>query len=217
MDAFLGDELVASLLLVHGLHPDALGDAGRARARLGAALPRSARRRRRAARHRRSRGRGASAIARQLRRVPVIGGHAAARRRRGHRRGRTRDRHHRRRAAADRQRVGSDRTRPQARVRVVPVASLGRQARLTTSDGRARASSPTIHWPCSVASGRRAPHRSRARGSAASCAASPLPTSTVMWSTSRPARSCAPVAGATCSSRRRGPAGATTGPCPTAT
>ena len=49
LDALAGDELVASLLLVHGLHPVRRGDPGRAGAGQRAALPRLARRRCRAA------------------------------------------------------------------------------------------------------------------------------------------------------------------------
>ena len=78
LDALADDELVAGLLLVHGLHPYDVDDAGRAGARQGAALSRLARRRRRAARGRR-RGRRPAAPARQLRRLPVVGGDAAAR------------------------------------------------------------------------------------------------------------------------------------------
>ena len=72
------DELVASLLVVHGLHPDDLADAGRgARSTSvrpflgghGGDVELLGRRRRRR--------RGAPAPARQLRRLPVVGGHAA--------------------------------------------------------------------------------------------------------------------------------------------
>ena len=87
------DELVASLLVVHGLHPDDLRDAGRARrsSRCGRSSP--------------SHGGDVELLdidddagavhlrlLGQLRRLPVVGGHAAARRRAGHRRGRAGDR-----------------------------------------------------------------------------------------------------------------------------
>ena len=79
--ALVDDELVGSLLVVHGLHPDDLGArVERPRwSRCGPFLA-APRRRRRAARHRRGGRRRAPAAARQLRRLPVVGGHAAARR-----------------------------------------------------------------------------------------------------------------------------------------
>ena len=86
LDALAADELVASLLLVHGLHPYDVGTRV-ARRWTGPALPRLARRRRRAARRRRRRRRPAAAAG-QLRRLPVLVGDAPARRRGGHRGGR---------------------------------------------------------------------------------------------------------------------------------
>ena len=77
-------------------------DAGRARARVGAAVPRRARRRRRAARHRRRCRRGAPPAARSCDGCPSSARHAADGGREGDRRGRAGDRDHRRRAAGDR-------------------------------------------------------------------------------------------------------------------
>ena len=184
----LDDELVASLLVVHGLHPDALGDAGRARARHGAAVPRRARRRRRAARRRRGRRRGAPPTARQLRRVPVVGGHAAARGRAGDRRGRPGDRH----------RSTSRSRRPTRR----PVTADARAARPASRRHRYDSGGPSDVAPTSErvsrrvtdplavlsASGVAAPRRSRARASAARCAPSRSPTSTTTSSTSSAAQ-----------------------------
>ena len=55
MAAFVEDELVASLLLVHGLHPESLDNRVEAALASGPAVPGPARRRRGAARHRRRR------------------------------------------------------------------------------------------------------------------------------------------------------------------
>ena len=88
------DDLVAGLLAVHGLHPDDVADPGGAGAGQRPALSRLARRRRRTGRPHRRRAR-AAADARQLRRLPVVVGHADPRGRDGDPRGRPRGHRHR--------------------------------------------------------------------------------------------------------------------------
>ena len=82
LDALADDELVAGLLLVHGLHPYDVADPSRASTGQRAALPRLAWWRRRAAGGRRRR-RGHAADVGQLRRLPVLDGDAATRGRGG--------------------------------------------------------------------------------------------------------------------------------------
>ena len=102
------------------------GHACRGGAGVGPPVPRGPRRRRRAARARRRDRRRPPPPARQLRRVPVVGGHAAHRGRERHRRGRAGDRHHRRRGTVTSGwprgrppgRRHTDRARPQAGIAV---------------------------------------------------------------------------------------------------
>ena len=205
----LDDELVASLLLVHGLHPDGLGSRVEAALDERAAVPRPARRRRRADRHRRG-GRGrAAAAARQLRRLPVVGGDAPAGGRAGHPGGRARDRDHRRGATrASSPAPGPPRrpggARPQAGLRLVPRPRCWRE--------------PASRWPCSRASGRRRRGRrpEPERAVRAVRRADP-PGARPPRRPRRPAACCAPAAAATCCSPRTGRAAAATGPSPTAT
>ena len=93
LERLVADDLVASLLVLHGLHPDGLDAARRrgARRRCGRSW----------SRHGgdvevldidEEDGVRPPAAARQLRRLPVVGGHAAARVERGDRRGGARDR-----------------------------------------------------------------------------------------------------------------------------
>ncbi len=96
MDALVEeDELVASLLLVHGLHPESLDNRLRGSPRLRPAVLGPTRRRCRVARHRRGVRRGQAALARELRRLPLVDEHPPGGRRRGDRRSRTGDRPHR--------------------------------------------------------------------------------------------------------------------------
>ena len=163
----LADELVASLLLVHGLHPESVDRPGRAGAGVGAPVPRDPRRRRRAARRRRGRRRGAPAAARQLRRLPVVGGHAAATRSSG-RSSRPRPRSSIidvEQPSTEARRTGGDRHAgdpdPQAGAALRELSRRGRGA--MSGDPLAAAAA---HPPA------RRRRRRRGRASAASCAAS---------------------------------------------
>ena len=100
-DAFAADDLIASLLLVHGLHPHDRRAADRGRTGQRAPLPRLARRRRPSARGRR-RGRPA-AVRRELQELPVVVGHPRAGGRGRGAGGRARDLVHR---SGDQQRWG---------------------------------------------------------------------------------------------------------------
>ena len=114
MKALVDDELVASLLLVHGLHPDDLEH--RVDVALESVRPFLAQ-------HGGDvelldideSGGGVPPPARQLRRLPVVGGDAADGRRAGDRRGRARDRHHRRRRARRCEAAGGRRRRCRSR------------------------------------------------------------------------------------------------------
>ena len=119
---FTADELVASLLLVQGLHPDSLDARVEGALGLRAPLPGAARRRRRAAGARRRAGRGEAAPLGQLRRVSVLGRHAAGSRRGGHLGGGTRG--------------DPDRPRRDARARRAPCrSSLGAKPRVRRVPG----------------------------------------------------------------------------------
>ena len=122
------------------------------------------------------RRRRAPAPARQLRRLPVVGGDAAACRRAGDRRGRARDRDHRR-GGADRRRGEPPRSSPS------PSSSVASPSR--SFDDR-RAERPATTRSACCARIRRTPPRraTSARASAATCAPRRSPTSTATSSTS---------------------------------
>ena len=208
----VADDLVASLLLVHGLHPEALarrveGALARVRPLLAAhggdveLLEVDA-----------DGGRGHRSPARQLRRLPVLGGHPAGGRGAGHRRGRARGRPHRRRPSPPGR-------APRSRW---PSAAKPGYDECPSRDG-GRCVSDTVRlgpaatrWPCCPASARSAPRRP-SRGALRAVRRGRSPTTTAIWSTSRPATCCAPAGllpAVHLGGRRRR---ATSGPCPTAT